>query len=224
VKLPAHPVKTGQAGRGLPERKFPSSCAPSCLPVGRDPACKAGSKGTFRPKGRVKGICMGEIAKTFVKGIHLINSALRYVCMSLLFFMMVLGTCDVMGRYLFNKPILGTFEVFEILLPAIVLLGLSYTQGNNGHVRVELFISHLSVRRQTVLSFVTNGLALFISVLILWRGYVLATGYWRMGRTIPTIEVPMFLPQLLVPLGAFVLVLVLIVQMVQYIIQLTERK
>jgi TRAP-type C4-dicarboxylate transport system permease small subunit len=167
---------------------------------------------------------MGKIAKTVGVGIRLINSALRYISMSLLFFMMVLGTCDVLGRYLFNKPILGTFEIFEILLPAIVLLGLGYTQGNNAHVRVELFISHLSVRKQTILNLVTNGLALFISVLILWRGWVLATAYWRMGRTIPTIEVPMFLPQLLVPLGAFVLILVLIVQIVQHIVQLTERE
>lgn len=166
---------------------------------------------------------MAEIAKTLDKGIHLINSALRYVCMSLLFFMMGLGTCDVMGRYLFNKPILGTFEIFEILLPAIVLLGLGYTQGNKAHVRVEILLSRLSFRKQTVLNFVTNALALFISVLILWRGWVLTTVYWRMGRTIPTIDVPMFLPQLLVPLGALMLILVLIVQMIQYILQLRER-
>jgi TRAP-type C4-dicarboxylate transport system permease small subunit len=44
-----------------------------------------------------------------------------------------------------------------------------------------------------------------------------------MGRMIPTIEVPMFLPQLLVPLGASMLTLVLVVQMLQYIVQLTER-
>jgi TRAP-type C4-dicarboxylate transport system permease small subunit len=174
-------------------------------------------------KGRVQEIYMVEMAKTLDKSIRLINSALRYVCMSLLFFMMVLGTCDVMGRYLFNKPILGTFEIFEILLPAIVLLGLGYTQGKNAHVRVEILLSHLSFRKQTVLNFVTNGLALFISVLILWRGWVLATQYRRIGRTIPTIEVPMFLPQLLVPLGALLLILVLIVQMLQYIVQLRKR-
>jgi TRAP-type C4-dicarboxylate transport system permease small subunit len=143
--------------------------------------------------------------------------------MGLLFFMMALGTCDVLGRYLFNKPILGTLEIFEILLPAIVLLGLGYTQGSNAHVRVELFVSHLSLRKQTILNFITNGCALFISVLILWRGWLLTTAYWRIGRTIPTIDVPMFLPQLLVPLGALMLIYVLIVQMVQYIIQLSER-
>jgi TRAP-type C4-dicarboxylate transport system permease small subunit len=166
---------------------------------------------------------MVEIIKTLDKAISLINSALRYICISLLFFMMVLGTCDVMGRYLFNKPILGTFEIFEILLPAIVLLGLGYTQENNAHVRVEILLSRSSFRKQTTLNFITNGCALFISVLILWRGWVLATNYWRIGRTIPTIEVPMFLPQLLVPLGALMLILVLIVQMLQYVVQLRKR-
>ena len=161
-------------------------------------------------------------SKTLAKGVSLMNSALKYVCVSLLFFMMALGTVDVIGRYLFNKPILGTLEVFEILLPAIVLLGLGYTQENRGHVSLELLVLQLSPRTKTILNILTNGCALFISVLILWRGWILTTMYWRMGRTIPTIDIPMFLPQLFVPLGALVLSLVLMVQMLEYIIQLKK--
>ena len=138
--------------------------------------------------------------------------------------MMGLGTIDVVSRYLLNRPILGTLETFEILLPAIVLLGLGYTQESRAHVRMEILVSHLPFRTQTVLNLLTNACALLISVLILWRGWVLTIGYWRMGRTIPTIEVPMFLPQLLVPLGALLLSLVLIVQMLQGISDLIGRK
>ena len=167
---------------------------------------------------------MLKISEKLAKSVSLITISLVYVCMSLLFLMMALGTVDVMSRYLFNKPILGTLETFEILLPAIVLLGLGYTQRNNAHVRMEILVSHLSFRTQTVLNFLTNGCALLISVLILWRGWVLTIGYWRMGRTIPTIGVPMFLPQLLVPLGALILSLVLIVQMLQCISDLIGRK
>jgi TRAP-type C4-dicarboxylate transport system permease small subunit len=167
---------------------------------------------------------MLNASKTLAKSVSLVNSAVKYVCASLLFFMMALGTVDVLGRYLFNKPILGTLEIFEILLPAIVLLGLGYTQENRAHVRMELLVSHLSFRTQTVLSLLMNGCALLISVLILWRGLLLAIGYWRTGRTIPTIEVPMFLPQLLVPLAALILSLVLIVQMLQGITEFRGRK
>ena len=165
---------------------------------------------------------MLPISKALAKGTTLINSALKYICVSLLFFMMVLGTVDVIGRYLFNKPILGTLEVFEILLPAIVLLGLGYTQESRAHVAMGLLVIHLSSRKKIVLDIITNGCALFISVLIVWRGWILSTVYWRMDRTIPTIDVPMFLPQLLVPLGALVLSLVLTVQIIEYIIQLKK--
>lgn len=165
---------------------------------------------------------MLPINKALAKGTALINSALRYICVGLLFFMMVLGTVDVIGRYLFNKPILGTLETFEILLPAMVLLGLGYTQEKRGHVTMELLVIQLSPRKRNVLDIITNCCALFISGLILWRGWILTTLYWRMGRTIPTIEIPMFLPQLLVPLGASVLSLVLMVQIIESIIQLKK--
>jgi len=167
---------------------------------------------------------MIEITKWLAKGTHFINRIIKNLCLILLFFMMILGTVDVIGRYLFNHPILGTFEIFEILLPAIVLLGLGYTQENRAHVRMEIFISRLSVRKQTFLNFFTNGCALLISILILWRGWVLTIGYWHMGRRIPTIEIPMFLPQLLVPIGALLLSIVLIVQMFQDLIELRERR
>jgi len=165
---------------------------------------------------------MLKATETLAKGVRLMNSVLRYACVGLLFFMMALGTVDVIGRYLFNNPILGTLEVFEILLPAIVLLGLGYTQENRGHVTMELLVLHLSPQTKTILDIATNGCALFISVLILWRGWILTTVYWSMGRTIPTIDVPMFLPQLFVPLGALVLSLVLMVQILENIIQLKK--
>jgi TRAP-type C4-dicarboxylate transport system permease small subunit len=167
---------------------------------------------------------MSKVVETLAKGVSLMNSAVRYVCASLLFFMMALGTVDVLSRYLFNKPILGALETIEILLPAIVLLGLGYTQENRAHVRMELLVSHLSFRIQTILNLFTAGCALVISVLILRQGWMLAIRYWRMGRTIPTIEVPMYLPQLLVPLAALILSLVLIIQILQYITELRGRK
>jgi TRAP-type C4-dicarboxylate transport system permease small subunit len=165
---------------------------------------------------------MLKIGETLAKVVSVMNSALRYVCVGLLLFMMGLGTADVIGRYLFNNPILGTLEVFEILLPAIVLLGLGYTQEKRGHVTMELLVTQLSPRTKTILEIATNGCALIISVLILWRGWILTALYWHMGRTIPTIDIPMFLPQLFVPLGALVLSLVLMVQMLENIIQLKK--
>ena len=164
----------------------------------------------------------GNIVGALEKGADKMNSTMRYVCMGVLFVMMLFGTVDVTGRYLFNKPILGTVEIFGMLLPALVLLGLAYTQGAQAHVKMEVLFSRLSPRRQTILSSITTAVILLLSAVILWRGIVLVLTYWRMGRTIATIGVPMFLPQILVPIGASMLCFVLIVQLLQYIIQLRQ--
>lgn len=166
---------------------------------------------------------MLKIQRILAGSVSVLNSILKYICMILLFLMMSLGTIDVIGRYLFNNPILGTLEIFEIMLPAIVLLGLGYTQESNGHVNLDFFIIQLPSKLQNILNIFTHICALFISVLICWQGWILANVYWRMGRTIPSIDIPIFIPQLLVPLGALVLSLVLVVQIFEYIVFFKER-
>lgn len=150
-----------------------------------------------------------------LNGVTKINNILRNVCAALLFFMMVLGTADVMGRYLFNKPILGTLEIFEILLPALVLLGLGYTQEADAHVKVEILLNLVSEKKRLLLRFVTYICGLFISIIFLWRGLLLSMIYYRMNRVIGTINVPLYLPQLLVPIGFTMLALVLIIQIIE---------
>jgi len=54
------------------------------------------------------------------------------------FVMMVLVVANVIGRYLFNKPITGAFEITESLLVVIIMLGLALTQYHDGHIRVTI--------------------------------------------------------------------------------------
>jgi TRAP-type C4-dicarboxylate transport system permease small subunit len=165
----------------------------------------------------------GKKAEALTKPAKIANNILAYVCAGMLFAMMLLGSADVIGRFLFNKPIVGSLEIFEILLPGIVLLALGYTQAAGAHVRVEILLSRLPPRSQASLNFVTRLVALVISILILWRGVLVALTYRHQDRLISNIGVPMFLPQLFVPLGALGICAVLVVQMLQFLAKLRER-
>jgi len=138
---------------------------------------------------------------------------------ALLFGMMLLGTADVTGRYVFNSPISGTYEIFGVLLPCIVLLGLAYTQAARAHIRITLVFERLPSWLQRVLGIFTTIIAMFITVLIGWHGLALSIRFWQMGKMIDTIQVPIFIPQLVVPLGALALFLVLLVQILQYLVK-----
>jgi TRAP-type C4-dicarboxylate transport system permease small subunit len=140
-----------------------------------------------------------------------------YVSTGLLFVMLLLSTADVLGRYFFNSPLSGSQEISEILLPGVVLLGWAYAQRLKVHVSVDLLFNRFQPRAKAIVALLATCLALAISILIVWQGMLLSISYFNMGRLIRNINVPIFIPRLLVPLGGFSLFLVLIVDVYDYV-------
>lgn len=64
---------------------------------------------------------------------------LGYIAATVVFVLMLLTTADVVGRYLFNSPIWGAFEITEILLATLIFAGLPLVTLRNEHVTVDLF-------------------------------------------------------------------------------------
>ena len=60
----------------------------------------------------------------------------------LLFGLMLLTTADVVGRYIFNWPLRGAFEVTELLLLALIFAGLPLVSRADEHVTLD-FIDRL---------------------------------------------------------------------------------
>lgn len=149
--------------------------------------------------------CVDKISKVFSHG-----------AMIALFGMMMLGTADVAGRYLFNRPITGTFEMFEILLPVLLLFSLADTQSIDGHLTAGVIdFFRFKPETRTKIRFGVQVLVFCLFLLIIWRGVGASMFALRSHRRISNIELPQWIPQLVVPLGALVMCLVLVVQMVE---------
>jgi TRAP-type C4-dicarboxylate transport system permease small subunit len=63
---------------------------------------------------------------------------LGYVAAALMFCLMLLTCADVVGRYFFNKPVTGGFEMTEVLLAALIFAGLPLVTLRSEHVMVDL--------------------------------------------------------------------------------------
>jgi TRAP-type mannitol/chloroaromatic compound transport system permease small subunit len=70
---------------------------------------------------------------------------------------------EVLMRYVFNAPTTWGFEVTTFLYGLHYMFGFAYTDVHNGHVKVDIFTSLLSSRRQTLVSILTN-LVMFMPV------------------------------------------------------------
>jgi TRAP-type transport system small permease protein len=135
----------------------------------------------------------------------------------LVLLLMFLGFADVAGRYFFNHPISGVKEIDLLLVLAIVVLSLAYTQAENRHITVDVIVSRFSPRAKRVqrLLMLTISLALFIT--IIWQGTRQAITYWQTGRLILFLEIPLAPIQIMILLGAFLLCLQFIVQIISLV-------
>ena len=128
---------------------------------------------------------------------------------------MLQGSVDVIGRYAFNKPLVGAWETSEVWLALLVFFGWGYTQLNKGHVTVEIITVHLSAKARAILNVVTGFMALVIFILVVWQATVYAMRTLDQGMVIAVINWPLGPFQFFVCLGALLLCLVFILQIIQ---------
>jgi TRAP-type C4-dicarboxylate transport system permease small subunit len=72
-----------------------------------------------------------------------LDFALKVIMAVFLFVMMVLTTADVIGRYIFNAPISGAFEIVQYLMAVVVFAALPVTTSVDGHLSVSLIPERL---------------------------------------------------------------------------------
>lgn len=65
--------------------------------------------------------------------------ALGTLAAALMFCLMLLTCVDVVGRYFLNKPVVGGFELTEMLLAALIFAGLPLVTLRGDHITVDLF-------------------------------------------------------------------------------------
>ncbi len=70
--------------------------------------------------------------------------ALGATSASVLFLMMMITAVDVVGRYLFNAPLNGGFEITEMLLAALIYCGLPLVSQRREHIVIDTFDSFMA--------------------------------------------------------------------------------
>lgn len=97
--------------------------------------------------------------------------------------MMLLTCVDVIGRYLFTRPIPGSFELTEILLAAIIFIGLPIVSLKNDHVTVDLFASVTPYRMLVVQHVLASLIGASCAAYLAWRLWLHADSLMQAGET-----------------------------------------
>jgi TRAP-type C4-dicarboxylate transport system permease small subunit len=87
----------------------------------------------------------------------------------LLVAMAVMSLVSIVGRAFFSKPILGDYELVQMLCAMAVALVLPFTHAVRGHVIVDFFTTGASRRAKTLMDIVANAVLAFFAFVFAWR-------------------------------------------------------
>lgn len=161
-----------------------------------------------------------KISMAIEKGVRNIENILLFIGVGMLILMMFLGAGDVLGRYLLNHPIKGALEISQLMMAGVALLCWGYTQAIKGHINIEILLVRYPARTQSIINLISLILTIIIFGLITWQSTLIALETMNQNRMLENVPLPLFPFKLMVPIGASVLCLESIIQLIQLIIRI----
>lgn len=166
---------------------------------------------------------LSRVAHRLERTIFPVSRVLHIAGQGIIVLMVLVTVADVFLRYIFNMPILGSYEVTELMMVVLVFASLGYTMAMKGHVCVDLVVSRFSAKTQAIIESVTTLLALFLFSMVVWRNVLHAGTVWERNDVSAELFIPLGPFVLFVALGAAVLFLVLLVHFFQSLARAVQK-
>jgi TRAP-type C4-dicarboxylate transport system permease small subunit len=153
----------------------------------------------------------GSTLSRLDRGFERIERVLALLSGMAVFGLMLLAVFSVSGRNMFNSPLPGYVDWIEVAMPLIAFLGISWTQRNGGHIRMDILVGRLKGRPLWAAELVTTLVTLLLIVLLIWgswahfgRSFDINAPLWSRDSSID-IKLPLWPAKLLVPVAFSIL-------------------
>jgi TRAP-type C4-dicarboxylate transport system permease small subunit len=94
--------------------------------------------------------------------------------------MMLLSTMDVIGRYFFNSPVLGAYEITEYLMLIMVFSFLALAQSEKAHINVDIVFNRLPAGVRNIFMRFNHLVCLLVMILVTWMSI---QRIWELKKT-----------------------------------------
>lgn len=146
-----------------------------------------------------------------------IDSAVSFLSNLSIITMLILISADTLGRYVFNSPITGTYEIVTMYLFAgVVFFGLSNGLKEKSHISVSVVVDMLPCKIRKVVSAITNIIMLaffaalfYVSWLMTYEALVIREYYYG------AVSFPLFPAYAILPIGCLLMIGRVLINMFQ---------
>ena len=106
------------------------------------------------------------------------DAILGVAASAILLAMMVLTVIDVIGRYVFSRPVRGAFEVTELMLLVLIFAGLPLVSLSDEHAVMDFVDRVLSPRGLTLTQRLVQAVSAAFMFLLAWLTWLKADRIW----------------------------------------------
>lgn len=137
--------------------------------------------------------------------------------------LMLLTVGDVFLRYFFSAPILGSFELTELTMVALVFSAIPWAAEKKANIKVDLFIYKFSPRIRAVFDSIFCFISLCFIGFCAWYTLPQIIYIWQFGSFSHMLKIPIFPFYILIAFGFFLLFFILLVNLIEFIKMVVKK-
>jgi TRAP-type C4-dicarboxylate transport system permease small subunit len=172
--------------------------------------------------GRSSVLADNSVLSKLDRRLYRVESVLALVSGLAVFSLMILAVVSVSGRNFLNSPLSGYVDWIEQAMPLIAFMGVSYTQRDGGHIRMDMLVGKLKGRLLWMAEFTTVFFMFLLMLLLIWgsfahfqRSFDFGSPMWSRDSSMD-IALPLWPSKLLAPVAFSVLAIRLVLQLWAY--------
>ncbi len=136
---------------------------------------------------------------TMLKVKKYLIKALEVICVLFFIFITIVGTYQIVSRYVFNSPSTVSEELLTYSFTWLALLAAALVFGKRDHMRMGFFADKLSPKRQKAVKILSELLVILFAVLVMIYGGVSITRL-TMTQVTASLGLPMAAIYVIVPI------------------------
>lgn len=125
---------------------------------------------------------------------------------------------EIVSRFLFNAPTIWATELSIYAIIGSCFLGSAYAVRADAHIKVDLLLHNVSAAARRWMLIVSTVIGILFSVVFTYFSWEHVLSSMELGFTSASLlQIPMYIPEMLLPIGGVLLCLAFLLQLVDYI-------
>lgn len=126
------------------------------------------------------------------KGIFSFTKILSHISGVIIALMMILSAVDVVLRYIFHRPLVGTMALLEVMMPLFTALVFAYAESQKRHFKLDFLVAKLPQKIKVPFETTTDILALGMILIISIATFKYAAYIKMTGLLLGEISIPIY--------------------------------